>query len=311
MVIKGYPVPVLIIGFNRSDTFQIVFDKVKKVKPQKLYLAVDGPRNDVPTDKENCMKVCDIAKQVDWECDIHTLFRKKNVGCGRGPSEAITWAFETCGDRLIILEDDCVPEDSFFSFCEELLERYKEDERVWLISGDCYYPEAEAFREYDYVFSNFAHTQGWATWKRCWDQFDIRMKDFSSFYLTGGANNVMLFREAGDLWNKKYKKVYDNIEKEVTHSWDSQWGYARLKNGGLGIVPKVHLIRYVGDYGTHSQGDSPLTKLETHEMPKVLKHPDFIIPIVGYEREYFSNYIRKRYPTKWMKIIKIIKSLFK
>lgn len=308
---KGYPVPVLIIGFNRSDTFQKVFDQVKKVKPQKLYLAVDGPRNDVPTDKENCMKVCDIAKQVDWECDIHTLFRKKNVGCGRGPSEAITWAFETCGDRLIILEDDCVPVDSFFPFCEELLERYRDDERVWLISANCYYKVENGFKDSDYMFSNFAHTHGWATWKRCWNHFDIEMSDFPAFIAKGGAYNAMPFEEAAELWNWKYQKVYDNIEIERTHSWDSQWGYARLKNRGLGIVPSVHLIQYVGEYGTHFHGDAKLNIINSGEMPQKIRHPQFILPEIEYEREYFSKYIRKRYPTKWMKIKKTIKSLFK
>lgn len=307
----NYTVPILIIGFNRLDTFQKVFDQVKKVKPLKLYLAVDGPRAGNAEDIQKCASVCEISRQVDWECDLHTLFRKENVGCGRGPSEAISWAFETCGDRLIILEDDCVPVDSFFPFCDELLERYKEDERVWLISANCYYKVENGFKDSDYVFSNFAHTHGWATWKRCWEQFDIEMSDFPEFIAKGGAYNVMPFPEAAELWNKKYQKVYDNIEFEKTHSWDSQWGYARLKNRGLGICPSKHLIKYVGEYGTHFHGNEKLGKVGSGEMPAEIRHPQFILPSIDYEREYFYHYIRKRYPTRWMKLLKTIKSFFR
>ena len=161
--------PVLLIGFNRSDTMQQVFNAVRRAQPDKLYYAVDGARPNKDGEKEKVQQVRDIISQVDWPCEVHTLFREENVGCGFGPADAITWAFEN-EDRLIVLEDDCVPSQSFFRFCHEMLELYKEDKRVNLVSGRSHHGGSRFFAKYDYIFTRYAHTWGWATWKRAWNQ---------------------------------------------------------------------------------------------------------------------------------------------
>lgn len=283
--------PVLLIGFNRPDTLTEVFNRVKCAKPVKLYIAIDGSRPQ-KGEKENTlvMQCRNIANQVNWPCEVHTCFRTKNLGCGYGPAEAITWAFEN-EDRLIVLEDDCVPSQSFFRFCDELLERYKDDERVEIIAGRSHHSGTKFFENQDYIFTHYAHTWGWATWKRCWEHFDIKMTDFPEFKKVGGANNVLFSKDEAAHFNKWFESIYNNIEQECTHSWDAQWVYARLKSGALGIVPAKNLIQNIGNFGTHSSGHQATFDLQAEELPDELRHPLYVLPNKEYENMHFHNHI--------------------
>ena len=287
--------PVLLIGFNRPDTMQQVFNAVRRAEPTKLYYAVDGARPGKNED-ERVQQVRNIVEQVDWPCEVHTLFREENVGCGRGPAEAITWAFEK-EDRMIVLEDDCVPDPTFFRFCNELLERYKDDKRVYRISGLSPHPEIKFFGKYDYLFSRYAHTWGWATWKSRWDEFDINMSDVPLFISDGSVENAydtkgQIRRAKKNLWKK-----YDNIEQEKTHSWDSQWGYTCAKNGSINIVPRVNLITNVGDgNGTHTQKiwlTSTLMMMPTKPMPEEIRHPAFLLRNKAYDKYHYKHHIHR------------------
>lgn len=281
--------PILLIGFNRYNTTQVVFDMIKQVQPEKFYFTVDGARKGKEEEGE-ITRVREIINQVDWPCDVHTLFREENLGCGRGPAEAISWAFKN-EDRLIVLEDDCVPSISFFLFCDELLEKYKDDKRVNIISGRSHQSKSKYFNNQDYIFTHYAHTWGWATWKRTWNEFDLYMKDFPEWIDRGGALNVLATREQGIRSNKRLQKIYDNIDKEVTHSWDSQWSYTRLKSGGLGIVPCKNLIQNIGEFGTHSKGHTEVNDIKAEEISGTLKHPPFIITNIGYEILHYKKHI--------------------
>ena len=293
--------PVLIIGFNRPNSTQQVFDAVRIAQPDKLYYAVDGPRLSNDSDEEKVHFVREIVKQVDWPCEVHTLFRKENVGCGFGPADAISWAFED-EDSLIVLEDDCIPSQSFFRFCNQMLWRYKDDKRVNIISGRSQHAGSHFFYEQDYVFTHYAHTWGWATWKRVWKEFDIYMKDVPSWLAQGGALNVLPTKKMAIRSNRHIKKIYNNIEKEVLHSWDSQWSYARLKTGGLGIVPCQNLIHNIGEFGTHSFGHTKHNELFAGEMPSVIRHPRFVIVNREYEIYHYKHYITST-PTLLSRVI--------
>ena len=286
---KGIKAPVLLIGFNRPDTMQQVFDAVRIAMPEKLYYAVDGARPD-KGEEARVQQVREIVEQVDWPCEVHTLFREENAGCGFGPAGAINWAFEN-EDRLIVLEDDCVPSQSFFSFCNELLERYKDDERVNMISGRSKLTNISVFEEQDYVFTRHAPTWGWASWKRCWKEFDIKMKDFPLFLQQGGAFNIYPMKKEAKNANQRYLAMYERIEEECTHSWDGQWAYARLKSGALGIVPSHNLILNIGMYGTHSNGHQEVFDLQAEEMPIELRHPLYILPNMEYENIFFKRFV--------------------
>lgn len=283
--------PILLIIFNRPDTTQQVFDAISRSKPPKLYISSDGPREGNENDKINCNRAREIVKKVDWECDVHYRFLEKNLGCGWGPASAISWAFEN-EDRLIILEDDCVPSLSFFPFCDYLLEKFKNDTRIWLISGRSHQTGSQYFKNQDYIFSHYGHSWGWATWKRCWQNFDMEMKDLQMFLATGGAINVLSTSKEGKLLNKKYARLCSD-KKLSTHVWDFQFGYSIIKNGGLSIVPAKNLIKNIGCVGTHTNSRNEYTDMKAAENFRIDKEPQFVTINRGYEVMHFNNHIRK------------------
>lgn len=274
--------PVLLIGFNRPDNMIQVFEQIRKAEPEVLYIAVDGPRESKDGEEKMCEECHSFAQKVDWPCKVHTLFREKNLGCALGVSGAITWAFEN-EDRLIILEDDCVPQLSFFYFCDEMLERYKDDTRVWQVCGRSYHPDSEFFVASDYIFSRYAHIWGWATWKRCWSHYDMLMSDFPDFRSVGGSLNTSPIKWIGKKENQTYEKIYNEIQKvELYHTWDYQWGFIKNINNGLGIVPRLNMICNIGAVGSHTSNGKP-DKLPLGEMPEEIRHPKFVIPNREYE----------------------------
>lgn len=286
--------PVLLIAFNRPDTTSVVFEQIRKAKPSKFYFAVDAPRERKgEEEKELNQTVKDLVHLVDWDCEVHTRFSDVNQGCGFGPANAISWAFET-EESLIVLEDDCVPVPTFFSFCDEMLERYKDDERVTIIGGRSHHSNSSFFDKQDYLFTHYAHTWGWATWKRCWNKFDIFMKDFPEWLAQGGAYNILPNKKHAEFFNKRFEDVYRTIYAEVSHSWDMQWVYARIKEGGLGIVPCKNLISNIGcGNGTHTSTD--FKDIPSAEMPSSLRHPSFVLINNLYEELHFCHSFMKRH----------------
>ena len=291
--------PVLLVGFNRPDYLQKVFNQIKRYKPDRFYVAIDGPREYVQGEREKCRECQQIINQIDWDCDLNTMFREKNVGCGFGVSGAASWAFEK-EDSLIILEDDCVPVDSFFKFCEMMLEKYENDTRVWQVAGRSYHPNSKFFEHSDYIFSHYPHVWGWATWKRCWEQFDFNMKDLPEYLSLGGSLNTSGSKKLGVRENRKFKMVYDDIKSiELYQTWDYQWGYLLAKNNGLSIVPKKNLVHNIGAVGTHaSKNQKP--DIPSEEMSLDIRHPHFVIPSREYDLYHGKkvvyptpNYLRK------------------
>lgn len=284
---------ILLVAFNRPNNARKVLEQIRKVKPSRFYYAIDGPRENNLEDQKNCKDCQSLLELVDWDCAVHTLFREKNVGCGFGPSQAISWAFEST-DRLIVLEDDCLPSLSFFSYCEELLERYENDKRIGLISGLSIHSESNYFGKYDYLFTRFSHTWGWATWKNRWEQFDMYMRDFPMFSEEDVINSFFEKKTIRKYFMKRFSRIYNNIEEEVKHSWDSQWDYARLKNGWIDITPRLNLISNIGaSDGTHNSEGAEASALKTNDFQGCLNHPLFIINNTIYDNYHFSNYIHR------------------
>ena len=174
MAESSFITPVLFIIFNRVETTKRVFEAIRNVRPLKLYVAADGPRPGNDADKVNCDEVRKIIDDVDWPCEIKTLFQDQNLNCGRAPSTAITWFFEH-EEEGIILEDDCLPSTSFFRFCHELLAYYRHDNRVMHIGGNNFLEGWQKDPDYSYYFSRSGHIWGWATWRRAWQTFDFDM----------------------------------------------------------------------------------------------------------------------------------------
>lgn len=275
--------PVLFLVFNRIETTRKVFEAVRKVKPPRLYIAADGARSGKQGESETVKLVRDyVTENVDWRCEVKTLFRQENLGCRVAVSSAVDWFFEH-EEQGIILEDDCLPSQSFFWYCEQLLDAYREDKRIMLVSG---YNKQKKWKEgnYDYFFSNLGGIWGWASWRRAWKENDLSMSQLEQF--TENSYFEYLFgRKAGRVRKKDIWCVYDkNID-----TWDYQWGFSRHVNSGLACVPSVNLVSNIGCgvNSTHTVGKRSV--LERHDISFPLKKNRFVVP----DRDYDHKFLRK------------------
>ena len=269
----SYPVPILFIIFNKQTETERVFQAIRKQQPLKLFIAADGPRTSKLGENERCESVrAWVLSNIDWPCEVKTLFRTSNIGCGRGPSNAVSWFFENV-EEGIILEDDCLPNTSFFQFCQELLPIYRHDNSISIISANNFQPNQPLELEGDYYFSVFPSTNGWATWKRTWNDYDyyiskwkvIDRKDFLSF----------LFKEKKyQLW---WKQMFNFVyEKRPDDMWDFQFHFHCMLRKQLAIIPKGNLITNIG-YGadaTHSSDpNNYFANFKLYDLNFPLKHP--------------------------------------
>jgi len=265
----NFKTPILFLIFNRPDVSQEVFNQIKIVKPMYLYVAADGPRTDRTDDTKYCKQTREIINQVDWECDLKTLFRNENLGCGKAVSGAISWFFDQveCG---IILEDDCMPDLSFFPYCEELLIKYKADEQVMLIGGNNF-QNGIIRGKGSYYFSHYPHIWGWATWRRAWQHYDFSMKNIEYFFNTG---IYKIFRTNKEI--RYWKKKLDKVISGKINTWDYQWVYSIWINNGIAITPNTNLVINLGirNSSTHTfLHDSYKEVKDFCEIKSPLVHP--------------------------------------
>jgi len=275
-------IPVALIFFNRPEQFARVFEVVKKAKPSKLFLIQDGPRENNARDVENIQKCRDIIN-VDWECELETDFSEENLGCGKRIFTGLSRCFEQV-DRLVILEDDCVPSQSFFPYCQELLEKYKDDQRVGLITGMNHLNTFDAV-DSDYFFANVGAIWGWATWKRCWDGVVFNLcetvEDSDAMRLLKNYEQYAPHRT--HVYTTAQEKAKQLQRGEKLSSWSTQFGIHQILNSQLVVVPRVNLISNIG-LSTESanspskikyvpRGVRPIYQLELFELDFPLKHP--------------------------------------
>jgi hypothetical protein len=211
-----FKTPILIIAFNRPHTTQIVFEAIRKVRPSKLYFACDGPRLDREGEVERVIRVRQSIDKVDWDCELKTLFQIQNLGCKYAVSNAINWFFQN-EERGIILEDDCVPDIDFFYFCDNLLERYKDNSRVMAVTGNnfqCGHKHGDD----SYYFSKYMHIWGWASWRRAWEHYDVEMNFWSRW-----KNSKSWSELFNDTVEQKYwRQVFDRVTNGRIDTWDYQ-----------------------------------------------------------------------------------------
>ncbi len=300
--------PVLLITFNRPDTTIKVLEKIKEAKVSKLYIFNDAPRKGNENDQKARSEIKEMLNIIDWDCELNIWFSDINLGCGPGPSSAITWAFEN-EDRLVILEDDCVPAIPFFNYCNELLERYKNDTRIWIVSGNNY-SEEKKVSDSDYFFSTYGHSWGWATWKRCWENFDLEVKQFPKYFKEKRFYDAFGSKKEANFFAKIQKKIFED-KTIFGHVWDFQAGFMVRANGGLCINPSKNLVTNIGFVGTHSS-----TKNKFHNRPvdknyRITKHPEFILVSKEYDEYHFRTHWKKMKPSLLdrvcIKIRKIVK----
>lgn len=303
-----FETPVLLIIFNRPEITKRTFDSIRKVRPRRLFIAGDGPRAGVSTDVSQCAKARAIIQLIDWPCNLQTYFREENRGCGHGPAEAITWFLQQVNEG-IILEDDCLADPSFFPYCEFLLNKYRHDKRVYMISGTNGVIKWKS-RNNSYFFNYMAQSLGWATWQRAWENFDYKLDKWE---IESGKKILSRI-----LPNKTSVKYYSNefttyrlIERNDV--WDYQWAFARWLNAGFTIAPSVNLIKNIGfnEDATHSTDENNiLSNNNIHRIIFPLKSTsnktDWLFDWVLFER-----FVNPASRPLWKKIIlKLVKQVY-
>jgi len=245
--------PVLLLGFNRPDNTQKVFESIRRAKPKLFFMAVDGPREEREDDIEKTQLVKKLIEQIDWPCEVKTLFRDKNLGCKLAVVSAINWFFESV-ESGIILEDDCVPSPDFFEFSYVMLQRYADDPKVMLISGTNFYADQQRFgMQAGAFFSKYFSIWGWATWRRAWSQYDVSLKSVGRKELAQELKKAF-----HSFWiTFYYLQIYDEARHAKFAGWDYQWSFKILVSGGLCIVPASNLITNIGIDGFHYSASSP------------------------------------------------------
>jgi hypothetical protein len=235
---------VLFILFNRPFTAQVVFDEIRRARPPRLYIAADGPRLNVRDDFELCEKTRAIINQVDWSCDVKTLFRTSNLGCREAVSGAIDWFFNS-EDEGIILEDDVVPTASFFSFCDLMLDRYRLDEEIMMISG--FNPLGADLTSSSYFYSQYAAIWGWASWKSRWKKYDVNIANWTAERYQSEMRGKLPSHVL-----EYFIDAYEKVKNGKMNTWDYQWSLVMQLNGLLVVKPCANLITNIGSIGTHS-----------------------------------------------------------
>lgn len=300
--------PVLFLVFNRPDVTKQVFAEIRKAKPPRLYIAADGARKDKLGELEKVQQVRQIATQVDWDCKVKTLFRDENLGCKYSVSGAINWFFEN-EEMGIILEDDCLPSQSFFWFCEKLLERYKDDLRIWHIGGSNFQNSIKR-GDGDYYFSKYNHIWGWATWANRWKHYNITMNNLNKFIKENIIRTVFIEK----FWQKKWITFFIDVKNGKIDTWDFQWQYSVWINNGLGILPNKNLISNIGfnEDATHTlNNNSIMSNRESFDI-KLNNHPSEIylnsVADLYEYNEYHKSTLKKRVANKIKQIIKRIRN---
>ncbi len=303
-----YPLktPVLFLIFNRLDTTKQVFQKICRVRPIRLYIASDGPKTSNPHENEKVKAVRDyVINNIDWECDVKTLFREKNLGCKYAVSSAISWFFRN-EEMGIILEDDCLPSISFFKFCDELLEKYKDDLRIWHISGNNFGHKWRREIKHSYFFGGiYGSIWGWATWRSRWEKYDVEMKSFDKL--------KMYLPQCYDRSSAVLQRIKDfERVREGLDTWDYQWAYTRWINNGLTIIPKVNLVKNIGfgEGATHTKSKEDMrANMEIYEIEFPLKHPDFIIRDAIAELDFYNRFVKGE--SKYSMLAKKLKDIIR
>lgn len=266
--------PVAFIIFNRPDTTALVFAEIAKAKPPKLLVVADGPRTSRPGEAERCAATRAIIGRVNWDCEVLTNYSDANMGCKNRVASGLDWVFEQVPEA-IILEDDCLPHPTFFRFCEELLERYRDDERIAMISGGNF-QFGRKRGDASYYFSRYNHIWGWASWGRAWQHYDRDAAIWPEFRDNGCLE--VLIKDPGE--RKFWAKIFQSVYEGRIDTWDYQWGLATWAHGMVSVIPSVNQISNIG-FGvdaTHTHGASIYAALPVEPLRFPLCHPKVILP---------------------------------
>lgn len=277
--------PVAFLIYNRPDLTERVFEAIKRVQPSHLYVIADGPRSS--EDEIKCNQTRSIIHQIDWKCDVHTNFSDTNLGCGRRESSGFDWVFSHV-EEAIFLEDDTLPDPSFFLFCERMLHRYRHDQRIMHVTGNNF--QKHHVTDDSYYFSKYMHAWGWASWRRAWRCYDYEMKSWPKFREAGCLHGCCHSGTEERYWQNIFDKMHQ--DPQVIDTWDYQWLYACWSQHGLVVTPKVNLVSNIGfnrPDAAHTRGDSILAQFTTNQLKEPFTHPSFFVPNVNADRHIYQT----------------------
>lgn len=289
--------PVVLMIFNRPETTHQVFEAVRAVRPRQLLVVADGPRPLNQGEVERCRETRAIIESVDWDCQVLTNYSSENLGCMRRVSSGLDWVFQEV-DEAIILEDDCLPHPSFFRYCSELLEYYRNESQIAQICGAnfqfnrCQLP-------YSYYFSRYNHIWGWASWKRAWESHDNEMTDWPDLRKSKLLENILSGKKETTYWTD----VLDRVYAGEIDTWDCRWTLSCWKNRMLSVIPSVNLVSNIG-FGpgaTHTPVPNRYASMETESIAFPLCHPSVIE--VDSEADDYTGKTMFRTPTMTDRII--------
>jgi len=295
MHLEALRTPVALFVFKRPDTTRRVFDAISKARPAKLLLIADGPRRDKMGEQEACRKVRDIIARVDWPCEVLQNFSERNLGCGERMISGLNWVFSQVEDA-IILEDDCLPDPSFFPYCQELLERYRGDSRIAYISG-CNLVERYITIDDSYCFTRIGGIWGWATWRLAWRRYDRNLTDWPEIKSRRLLAEVFDYPAGVAYFTAMFDAMY---EKKGPDTWDYQWLYTCLRDNLTAIIPRVNLIANIG-FGkdaAHTTEPDARFVLPAARLQFPLKHPSSLIPLLSLDRHRIQDMLPPSIPSR-------------
>jgi hypothetical protein len=266
--------PIVFIIFNRPDTTARVFEMIRQAKPAQLFVIADGPRLERHHEAEKCKETREIIDRVDWDCEVFKNYSEPNLGCRDRVSSGLDWVFDRV-ESAIVLEDDCLPDPSFFMFCQEMLAKYKHDERIMVVAGTNFQFGINR-TDYSYYFSRYSHCWGWATWKRAWQHYDRDMNCWAEIRDGKWLDSILDDPSSIQYWQKIFQDTYHNRNS----SWAYRWALSCWIQSGLTILPNVNLIANIGfgEDATHAKSSTnKLANLPVREITFPLKHPPFVM----------------------------------
>jgi len=294
-----FDTPVLFIIFNRPDTTKKVFEQIAKIKPRYLYIAADGPRKNYDSDRLLCDETRKIVEKVNWDCQLRTRFLEQNLGCGRAVSSALSWFFSN-EEEGIILEDDCFPDLSFFSYCRELLLKYRNDNRVFHIGGNSCQDNTSQSQT-SYYFTNYPHIWGWASWRRAWKYYDFEMESLNDAIENGKLEHVFHSKRERRL----NLKLFEKMRNQGINTWDYQWAYSIWKEGGMAITPWTNMVQNIG-ISSNSTHIFLKDKFRDNQIVKTITFP-LVHPLVEINRMADSITYANLYSHSLKRALRILK----
>lgn len=291
--------PVALLIFNRPNTTERVFNAIANARPPKLLVVADGPRPQREGEAELCAQTRAIINRVDWDCEVITEFADSNMGCKRRVASGIDWVFEQV-EEAIILEDDCLPDPSFFRYCEEMLTRYRDNERVGMVSGG----NLQFGRQRgtgSYYFSKYTHIWGWASWRRAWKYYDRDLTLWPAFRDQGLLTQIFETSGEQEYWRNSFQWVHEGS----LDTWDVSWTFTAITHGMLQVVPNVNLISNIG-FGvnaTHTHAVGVHANMPTQPIQFPLEHPMFVLADIEADRYIAQDQLAPSFmKRKWRRL---------